>query len=273
MAILVYMNPSNDFGASLASDAKNQGQSAVSNFDPTAVANTQRGNTNTLFNTQQGQAQNYVGQYANQVAQNPTVTSLYNQGNTMFNVPEQQKQATYLQNQVSNAAPNAYQLARGFDVSDPQVQNQINTNLRFLQPAANAATANAQQAEQLAQGYVGAGIQQNLQNLLPIQSEAPLLQQNLAAMATGWNQANQGELNGLIQKMQSGVALSQQEMDRANTLAQQETAYQNQLTQTGGTIGAAKIAAQNQVIAPGSTYYNPATNYGYNPLLPITQPT
>ncbi|MGH7747997.1 MAG: hypothetical protein ACREQ5_25035, partial [Candidatus Dormibacteria bacterium] len=191
-------------GSSQVNSANSQGQSAINGFDPTAITNNLNTGFNNLKSSQLGSGpQNgtdYMSAYANQVAQNPSVTGLYNTANKMFNVPQLQTQATNLNNQVNQATPQAYQLARGFDYSDPQVQNQINTNLRFLQPEANAATANANTASNLASNYVQAGQTQNAQNLLPIQSYGPIMQQALAAQSTGWTQDAQNQYAGLQAK-------------------------------------------------------------------------
>lgn len=252
-----------DFGAGLANTAQGAGQNAVNSFNPTDVAGSQRNNFNQLYNSQLGDtgpksATDYMGAYSQAVANNPTYTSLYNTANQQFNVPATAQQATYLQNQVNQVAPNAYQTAKGFDYSEPQVENAINTNLRFLQPEANAAAQVAQTNQNLAGQYVNLGMQQNQQNLLPIQSYGPMLQQAMAQQATGWNQAAQNEFQGLQAKMNAGVQLSQQEMDRANSLLQAQQAYQQ-------AINTAQIQQQFQNVGAGNNLVNTFTNSIINP--------
>lgn len=258
-----------DYGAGLSQTAQNTGQSAISNFNPSDIAGTQRSG---LFSPSGmvGQtmgaggpltSQDYFNRYTQAVASNPTVTGLYNTANKMFNVPSLANQAAYLQNQVTNVTPQQYQLAKGFDVSEPQVQNAINTNLRFLQPQATAATNQAQTAQQLANQYVQAGISQNQFNLLPIQQQGDVLTQALASAQTGWNQANANELSALQAKMNAGITLSQAEMDRANVLAQQQTAYQQTL-----------LGIQYQNVGAGNNLVNTFTGQIINPGI-LTQKT
>lgn len=248
--------------------AAGQGQSAINSFNPTDIAGTQRTGFNNLFGSQVGtgpqNATDYMKAYSGAIAANPTVTSLYNTGNKMFNVPQLANQATYLQNQVTNVAPNQYQLARGFDVSEPQVENAINTNLRFLQPQATAATNQAQTAQNLANQYVQSGIAQNQFNLLPIQSYQPILQQALAAQATGWTQTAQNEFAGLQAKMNAGVQLSEAEMQQYTALAQAQADY-------NARINTANIANQFKTIPQGQNLVNTFANTIMNPSMLTAQ--
>lgn len=242
-----------------AATAQATGQNAINSFDPTGTANSQEQTSNNLFGQQQGATQNYVNQYAQDVANNPTVTSLYQQGNQLYNVPQLQTQATNLQNQVTNAVPAGVSAARGFDIGDTQVNNGVAQKLAYLQPQANAATANANTASQLASQFVQAGQQQNAQNLLPVQAQQSLLAQNMAAQATGWNQAMANQFQGLIDKMQSGVQLSQAEYQQAQALAQAEESYQQAQVTANAQIQAAQIGQQYQTLNPTQTLVNTFT--------------
>lgn len=259
------MPASNNYGADIASAAVNSGRQAINSFDPSATAMNQQNRTNSLFDTQQGQTRDYINRYSQAVASNPTVTSLYNQGNEMFNVPGLAKTANYLQNQVTNAIPDAYQGARGFDIGQTAINNGVASKLGYLTPQMNAATNNLNTAQGLAQGYVNAGQLQNQQNLLPIQSEQQNLLQAQAAQATGWNQAANNEFQGLLQKMQSGVQLSLAELERANQLAALQQAYKTAVQQSQATIKAAQIGQQYQTIGPGQTLANTFTGSIINP--------
>lgn len=255
-----------DYAKSIASSAKTQGQDVVNSFNPTSTASNQLSNYNNLIGSQQAGTQDYAKQFADTIAKNPSVTDLYNQGNAKFNVPQLQTQATNLNNQVAQVLPNAYQQARGFDFSDSQAQQQANVNSRFLTPAANAATANANTAAGLAQGYVTAGQAQNAQNLLPIQSEQQFLLQQQGGQQNAYNTANTNEFNGLNAKLQAGVALTQAEYDRYNQLLQSQT--QQSVAQTGAnaSIQAAKIGQTYQTLNPAQTVYNTQTGAAYSPV-------
>lgn len=201
-----------DFSKSVASNANKTGQDAINSFIPSQTASNQLSGFNALTASQMGQSNDYINKYANTVAANPSVTSLYDQGNAKFNVPQLQTQATNLQNQVSNAYPTQLGLARGFDASQGQVDNATNQSLKFLQPQANQATANANTASGLASNYVQAGQAQNAMNLLPIQAQQAFLQQQQGNQASNMNAVQGNEFGALQQKMMSGVALSGTEM-------------------------------------------------------------
>lgn len=243
-----------------ADQATSTGQNAINSFDPTSVANKQQSNLGAggLGGLLGGQTNQYIGDYSKAVANNPTVSSLYDKANQDFGVQPLASTATNLQNEVTNAVPSGYAGAKGFDIGNTQVQNGIAQRLGFLLPQSNAATNAAQTAQTLAGQKVQAGIAQNAQNLLPVQAEAPLLQGSEAAQGQGWNQATQQEFQGLIDKMNAGVTLSATEMSRANQLAQMEESYQQAVT-------TANIGNQYKTVAPGNNLVNTFTNSAINP--------
>lgn len=251
-------SPSSNYGADLATTAQKTGESAINSFDPTSVANTQKQSYGDLFNTQSGQSNDFVKRYADTVAGNPDVRSLYDQANQQYGVPGLAKTANYYQNVQTNAIPDAYQATRGTDISNSQVQNGVANKLAYITPQSNAATTNLQTAQGLAAGQVQAGIQQNEFNLLPVQAQQDFLAQQQAAQSTGWTQANSSEFQSLIAKMQSGVSLSQSEMDRANALAKAESDYQSALATT-------QAANRYQTVAPGTNLVDTFANSIINP--------
>ena len=217
--------PTGDYGTSLYNSADSSGESAINSFDPTSTANSFKTGFSDLYGSQTGTINNLTDAYSAAVAKNPSVTSLYDTANTAFNVPTLASNANYLQNQVTNALPTQQGLMRGFDASQGQVDNATNYNLRFLEPQATAATNNLNTAQGLASQYVQAGQAQNAQNLLPIQSQISSTNDAMARQSSGYTVAMQAEMDGLIAKMNQGVALSAAEIDRANTLATAEATY------------------------------------------------
>lgn len=243
-------------------NATNAGNSAINSFDPTQTAGAQQQNTNNLFNTQQGQTQNYVNQYQQAVANNPSVTALYNQGNEKFNVPGLTNVNQYYQNKVAGVVPNSYQAAKGYDIDATDLANSQAQAMSYLGPQANQAQSNLNAAQGLAQGFVQAGQAQNAQNLLPIQAEQQNLLQQQAAQATGWNQAAKSQFDGLVAKMQSGVALSVQELQTAQQLAATEEAYNQQVATNTANIQQAQIGQQYKILTPAQTLINTFTGKG-----------
>jgi transcriptional regulator with XRE-family HTH domain len=255
---LLKLKPRFDASTDEANTATSTGQNAINSFDPTSTANTQQDSLGSsgLGGLLGGESNDYVSQYANAVANNPSVTSLYNTANQMFNVPQLANQSTYLNNQVTNAVPDAYTGAKGFDIDSTDINNGVAAKLSYLTPQANAATANYNTASGLASQYVQAGQAQNTQNLLPIQAQGTLLQQQEAAQATGWNQTLSDEFQSLIDKMNAGVQLSTTEMTRANTLASLEEAYNQAVT-------TANIGNQYKTLSPAQTLVNTMTGSTY----------
>lgn len=243
------------------------GKKAINSFDPTATANSTRGGFNSLYGSQTGTVNDYATRYADTIASNPRVENLYTTANDMFNVPNLGKQATYLNNQVTNAVPQAYSMARGFDYSEPQVQNAVNTNLRFLQPQATAATANYNQASDLANKFVQAGITQNQMNLLPIQAEGPMLNDAMARQSSGYTVAAEQEMQGLISKLNAGITLSTAEIQRANELMKASQAYESAKytadTAKSSAMGVAQIGNQYQTLNPAQSLINTFTGGTY----------
>lgn len=245
---------------SQVNNAANVGSGAISSFDPTATGQSNLTSLSNMLGTngesQSAQMKNFQDQYSAAVKANPSVTDLYNTANQMYNVPALQTNATQLQNAVNQVTPNSYQAAKGFDYSNAQVQNQIAKQLQFLQPEANAATANANTASGLASNYVQAGQLQNAQNLLPIQNSAQLFAQQQAAQQTGWNQNAANVLAALTSKMQSGVTLSSAEMSSFVQLSAQQEAYNQAVMQANENLQATQMANQNYVLKPSEQLYN-----------------
>lgn len=230
-----------------ANTAMDTGKNAISSYDPTAAGNTSTNAVSGNFNTNQAQNAQAVNPLQSVINSNPHVQDLYQQGNALYNVPQLATQATDLTNRLTNAVPDAYRGARGYDIDSTDLNNGIAAKTAYLTPQSNAATANYNTAAGLAQKFVEAGQAQNAQNLIPAQMNAQLTAQNLAAEQTGFNQAQKATLDGLMEKMKSGVALSAQEMDMAKQLAQSEEQYQQQLTMNTTEIEKQRLANSGQL--------------------------
>ena len=239
---------------SMANDAKSTGETAIKSFDPTTTAGSQKTalGSSGLGGLLSGETGDYITDYTNAVAKNPTVTELYNAGNEKYNVPNLANTANYYSNKLTDVIPNAFTAAKGYDIANTDIQNGISNSSAYLGPQSGRATSNYNMASDLASIFVTAGQAQNAQNLLPIQAEAPLLAQQEAAQATGWNAASANEFQGLIDKMNAGVKLSEIEMGRANALAANEEAYQQ-------AIATSQIANQYKILTPSQTLANTFT--------------
>lgn len=264
-----------DFGAGLAGDAKQTGQNAINTFNPQDIAGRTRSTFDTGVSGQLGTggpqtASDYMSRYSGQIAKQPTYTDLYQTANDIYGVQPLTQQAAYLRGLVGTEVPRAYETTRGFDVSDPQVQNKIATDLRFLNPQSQMATEQAQAAQGLAGQYVGYGQQQQAKELMPIQNYGQMLSDAFTRQATGWTIAAQQEFDGLKAKMDAGMQLSANEYARANQLAQLQEAYQQSQLQANAQIQTAQIGQQYHTLGKGDTLVStgavPGTRAGaYNP--------
>ena len=215
----------------VASTGEDTGNTAISSFDPQGTAGAQQTSLGTsglsgLLNPETSSA---VGGLASAVANNPSVTSLYNQANQQFGVPQLTATNQYYQNALNNIIPNSYQAAKGYDIDQSDLANSQALASQYLGPQANQAQSNLNAAQGLASNFVQAGQAQNAQNLLAPTANVTLTQQMEAEQASGWNQTLSSEFQGLIDKMDQGVTLSSAELSRANTLATAEEAYQQNL--------------------------------------------
>lgn len=247
-------------------DASNVGSTAINSYDPTAAGNTSSNAVTSNFNTAQGQNSQAVDPLSAAIKANPTVTSLYQQGNSLYNVPQLATTATNLSNEVNNALPAGYGGARGFDISADQINNGAALKTAYLTPQSNAATANYNTASGLASNFVNAGIQQNQQNLIPAQTNAQMTAANQAAEQTGWNQAQKSTLDGLMAKMNAGVQLSAAEMQTVQQLASIEESYNQAVVSANAQIQTANIGNTFATLAPNQTLYNTTNGQHYNPL-------
>jgi hypothetical protein len=223
------------------------GKNAIASFDPTQTTGAQQtslGNgDNSLGSLLNGETNSYISNFAN------AIPSIYKTGMDMYNTPNLETTATNLQNRVTNATPNAYIAAKGYDVDATDINNGIANSTAYLTPQANAATANANTAAGLSGTYIANA-------LLPYQAQGTLVTNQEAAQATGWNQTLQDQFNGLIDKMQSGVTLSGNEMTLAQTLAATEEKYQE-------AVATAEIPLT--AVSNGNTLTNALTKSIINP--------
>jgi hypothetical protein len=237
-----------DYGSSQAQTAQNTGQNAINSFDPNATANKTSQGYGNLWNQQNSTQNDFINSYKQAISNNPSVTDLYNQGNEKYNVNALAANANQLQNAVLQAPQQSLDAARGFNYDQNQVANQTNLTLGRLSPLASAAQNNLSTAQGLASQYVTAGQAQNAQNLLPVQAQQSYLTDLYARQASGWTTASEQEYNGLVAKMNAGISLSDQEMQRANQLAQAQSAYNT-----------AQQSNQYKVLNPAQTLANTLT--------------
>lgn len=250
-------------GISNVQSANNQGQSAVSSFDPSAWSSTTNSGLSSVLSNYNNQQNDYQKAFMNQIQNGqPTAQGYYQQGQKLFNVQPLQQTANQLNNAVLQDPINNVNASKGFNVDNSQIQQKTNQDLEYLSPVAQAAQNSANSAQQNALNYTQAGEAQNNLNIIPYQQEGQYIQQAMAQAATGWDANQQAALSALQAKMQAGVQLSAQEMQSYATLTQAEQQYQAAIAANQAGIEEAKLGQQFQALSPGQQLYNV---YGKSP--------
>lgn len=247
---------SSDSGNSLATTAQNTGSDAVTNFDPNAIKSDVTNNFDSLNTAQTNTTNDFLKQYQATIAAQPSLSDMYAKYGAANNLPALGQQSTQLNNAVLQVPQQNLDLAKGFNYGQAQVDQKTNQDLTKLQPLASAATNAFQNAQNLTNQQVGYQQTQNQYELQPIQAQQQMLTDQYARQMTGFTTEAQTELAALTAKMQSGVALSQTEMDRADTLATAQASYQNALT-----------TANTQVLGPGQSLVNGQNSSGNQTLV------
>lgn len=164
--------------------------------------------------------------------------------------------------QVQNIAPTQQTIAKQVGISAPHLAARtaaetvkLTPSLQAAQKALEDATANQQFGETQYTQRLNDFIQ-------PFTLEASFLSDALAREFTGFTQENQNELSLTLQKMQNQQALSLAEINKANTLAQQEQDYLNQLRlmqAKAGTDVSSQVSLEQQLknLGLGSYYQKP----------------
>jgi len=195
----------------------------------TNLTTTQRANTQNLLGTQNTAISDYMNRYTNAIKGQETMGAMANRIGKELNLPTLKENA-YNINKTVNELPATYNAAtRGFDVNSNQLSRIIGQKTSELTPAlntANNALSNAQSSLDTQMGY---GVADQNKELLPYATEKDLLSDRMARETSLYSTDNQNELNGLIQKIQSGITLSEGEKARANQLAIAEAGYKNVL--------------------------------------------
>lgn len=205
-------------------DALNNANTATSNLygDATQKANSLWPNLSKFFGGQQKDTQDYLGRYMGAIKDQEPLQAMYARVGREVGLPQLQRTATQV-NQTNANIPSVYSGAtRGFDVNANQLSRIIGTKQAEYAPVvqnANQAVNDAMTNVNQQMAYEQA---QQAKNLLPYQAEGSFLTDRLAREASGFTTSAQAELQTYIQKAQSGMQLTDNELQRANALAIQK---------------------------------------------------
>jgi delta 1-pyrroline-5-carboxylate dehydrogenase len=148
-----------------------------------------------------------------------------------LNLPTLSENAFKLQQTVRNLPQTYSKATRGFDVNANQLSRIIGMQQSKLAPLAQEATMQAQNAINQRNEMMGFTQAQQQKELTPFQTEQNLMTERMARETSMFSEANQSELNAILQKMSTGAQLSSAEKDRAQQLAIAEMNFEMQKQQ------------------------------------------
>lgn len=190
-------------------------------------AQIKQGNQQFIAN-QANQSNDFLNRFRGAIGGQEKTSAMAGRIGQELGLPTLQKNA-FMLNQTVDALPQTIQDAtQGFDVNQNQMDRMIGNKLAKLSPLAQRATAQAQNAQQSLDTQMGYAQQDQNRELMPYNTEQSMLSDRMARETTLYSQANQQELDGLIQKMNAGITLSEGEKNRAAQLAASEKQYELQ---------------------------------------------
>lgn len=226
----------------------------------TDVAQTQNNNSQNFNQSQANQVGQFQGNYNAAAQALPTYQALNQQANQQYNVQPLMQNATNLNNRVLRLPSENYNLTAGSDTNQAQLDQMTGVQQFRLQPLAQNATAQAQQAQTLANQQVGYGVQNEAQMLSPYANTAPLVQSQMASAATNFGTQQANELAALRDKMAQGVSLTNTELQQKTALEAAQLNYNAAVNTAQASVDAANATNNRmQNISSGSYMYNPAT--------------
>lgn len=193
--------------------------------DYTSIASTNNQNSQNFNQGQQNQIGAFQGAFQSAVNALPTYQQLNQANNQQYNVEPLMQNATNLNNELLRIPSENYAMTQGSDTNQGQLDQMTGVQQFRLQPLAQNATAQAQQAQTLSNQATGYGIQNEAFQTSPYSTVAPLIQNQLATAAANFTQTQSDQLQALEQAVQSGAQLSANQLTQLTSLQNAKTAY------------------------------------------------
>jgi hypothetical protein len=206
--------------------------------DLNAYSQNQNANSQNFNQAMNGQVGAFTGAYNAAAQALPTYQQLNERNNQQYNVEPLMQNATNLNNELLRIPSENYGMTQGSDTNQGQLDQMTGVQQFRLQPLAQNATAQAQQAQTLSNQATGYGVQNEAQLLSPYANTVPLQQGLLSGSYANFTQQQSDQLNALTQLAQSGATLSADQLNQLSALQQAKL-------QADATIQAANIQAAN----------------------------
>ncbi len=175
---------------------------------------------------QYGKMTDFMDRYRMGVAKQEALPHMYQRIGMELGIPNLQQSVNTLGKTYAELPQTYGNATRGFDVNANQLARTISTKAGELAPALQSAQQALSGAQQEAQTRTGYGLAQQQKELEPFKTEQQMLSEFLAREQSGFTTGAQMELDGLLQKLQSGIALTEAEKQRAHQLAQLEKQFE-----------------------------------------------
>lgn len=213
----------------------------------------QQATDTTNFNNNQSQQQNdFLTQYKNAVNGQETQSQAAARIGGSLGLPALQANSQALNNTLFNLPTTYGKATTGFDVNSNQLAQIIAQKQSELAPSATLAASNVQNAENNVTQQLGYESADQSKALLPLQEQGTMLSDQLAREYTGFTQDKQNQLQVVMQQIADGQQLTMQQLQAADTLAQQKEQYDNANT---------SISQGLMSVAPNNSLYDPSGNF------------
>jgi len=195
----------------------------------TNLTSTQGAGTQNFLAGQNETTADYLKRYSDLISSQGTTSAMAERIGQELGLPNLQKNAFQLQQQVYDLPGMQTKSMLGYDINESQRQRVINQKLSELSPLAERATAQQQFAEGQLGTRLGYAQSDWARQLMPMQTEKDLLSEHQAREVSLYTADNERELSALITKINAGITLSEGERNRAQQLSIAEKGYQNEL--------------------------------------------
>jgi hypothetical protein len=223
--------------------------------DPTIAAQKAAGTQ--LMAGQKAETAGLLGRYTGAIGGQETMSALAARLGQEQGLPTLRINSNRLNDTLRNIPSVVTNAARGNEVSQNQADRMISNQQQKISPFAQEATRQTQNAQDTVNTQMGYEQADQAKALMPYTMEQSLASERWARETTMFTTQNQNELDALMNKISSGVTLTEGEQTRANQLAIAEKGYQNALK-------IAEMDNSTKRYVADST--SEATKYAANPL-------
>lgn len=210
----------------------NSGSSNVAGFqlpDFGSLIGNQRNAGQGMLGSQDRQTGQFLSNYSNAIGNQEGMRPMYARLGEELQLPQLKANAEQI-GATLQALPQTYgDATRGFDVTANQLSRIVGSKQASLAPAYEAATRQAQTAQDYVNTQMGLAQAQQQKELMPYESEQAFLKDRIARETSMFSQDNEREYNALVAKMNAGITLNEGEKTRKNELEKAKLGYENAL--------------------------------------------